>query len=150
MRRKDREMPMGFAYEVADRCQWAVLGLIGPGGPYGVPVSIARVGDSVYFHSAQEGMKTDCIRADSRICLTCVGSTRTDGGNFTVRYESAILTGRAVEVTGEEEKLLGLRAICEKYAPEHMDKFQRTVDRSLPATAVWRADITGATGKRNK
>ena len=40
--------------------------------------------------------------------------------------------------------------ICEKYAPEHMDKFPGTVERSLNGTAVWRVDITEVAGKCNK
>ena len=37
MRRKDREMPKEFAMEVAGRCQYAVLGLIGPEGGSHMP-----------------------------------------------------------------------------------------------------------------
>ena len=151
MRRKDREMPREFAMEVAGRCQYAVLGLIGPEGePYAVPVSIAVNDGSLYFHSALKGTKADCIRKDSRVSVVCVGDTRVVPEKFTTEYESAILKGRAFEVTGEREKMLGLRLICEKYAPGNMDKFEETAVRSLSATAVWRIDVEEATRKSNK
>lgn len=39
MRRKDREMPEAFGWAVADKCEWAVLGLIDADGEvYPVPV----------------------------------------------------------------------------------------------------------------
>ena len=151
MRRKDREEPREFALGVADRCLYAVLGLTGPdGGPYGVPVNIAQDGDRVYFHSAVKGTMTDCMRRDDRVCLTCVGDMRIAGEEYTTKYESAILKGRAIEVTDKDEKVRALRMICEKYAPEHMDKFPGTVERSLNGTAVWRVDITEVAGKCNK
>ncbi len=151
MRRKDREMPWDFALATADKCPWAVLSLTGEDGwPYGVPVSIARDGDRIYFHSAVSGTKTDCMRRDSRVSLTCVGEARAVPEEYTVKYESAVIRGRALEVTDEGEKVRALGLICEKYAPGHMDRFQETVDKSLRGTAVWRVDISEASGKRNK
>ena len=45
MRRKDREMPEAFGWAVADKCEWAVLGLIDADGEvYPVPVTIVREG----------------------------------------------------------------------------------------------------------
>ena len=67
MRRKDREMPEEFAWEVADRCPWMVLSMTGPEGqPYCVPLSMAREGRSFYFHCAREGEKTRCLRANGQ------------------------------------------------------------------------------------
>ena len=63
MRRKDREMPEAFGWAVADKCEWAVLGLIDADGEvYPVPVTIVREGSRVYFHSAQSGEKVECLR----------------------------------------------------------------------------------------
>ena len=73
MRRKDREMPEAFGWAVADKCEWAVLGLIDADGEvYPVPVTIVREGSRVYFHSAQSGEKVACLRRPplgSRCCI---------------------------------------------------------------------------------
>lgn len=67
MRRKDREMPEAFGWAVADKCEWAVLGLIDANGEvYPVPVTIVREGSRVYFHSAQSGEKVECLRRHPR------------------------------------------------------------------------------------
>ena len=56
MRRKERQMPEEFAWEVVDKCEYAFLAMTAEdGSPYGLPVTIARGGRAIYFHSALEG-----------------------------------------------------------------------------------------------
>ena len=69
---------------------------------------------------------------------------------FTTRYTSAILTGTAREVTDEAEKIRALRAICEKYTPENMSRFDAAIAKSLSRTGIWRIDVTDITGKCKK
>lgn len=73
MRRRDREMPKEFALEIIDKCGYAVLSMIDQDAPYAVPISVARDGDTVYFHCAKEGRKTDILRSYPRVCLVFVG-----------------------------------------------------------------------------
>ncbi len=136
MRRKDREMPEAFGWAVADKCEWAVLGLIDADGEvYPVPVTIVREGSRVYFHSAQSGEKVECLRRHPRVSLCCIGDTNRGAfGNFTTEYESAILRGQAAEVTNPEEKQRILRLLCERHTPELMEKFSSEVARSLGHT----------------
>lgn len=44
-------------------------------------------------------------------------------GSFTLQYKSATAIGKAEIVTGCEEKIAGLRAICQRFLPHHMDAF---------------------------
>lgn len=151
MRRKDREMPVEFAWEVADKCEWAVLSLVGPQGePYSVPVTIAVEGSKVYFHSAMKGTKANCMRAHNRVCLVCVGDTRIEPDKFTTKYESAVLKGNAAEVTDEQEKIHALRLICERHTPSNMAGFDSAIEKSLGVTAIWRVDVDEITGKCKK
>jgi len=62
MRRKDREMDQDFACDVIDRSQFGVLACVTPDGkPYAVPLSIARNGNRLFFHSATAGSKVDYL-----------------------------------------------------------------------------------------
>ncbi|MDE6997422.1 MAG: pyridoxamine 5'-phosphate oxidase family protein, partial [Oscillospiraceae bacterium] len=61
MRRKDRERDAAFAWEVFDKAPFGVLSLRDGEGGYGVPISPARIGETVYFHCARTGKKLDCI-----------------------------------------------------------------------------------------
>lgn len=148
MRRKDREMSKEFALGVVDKCEWATAAMIDTeGAPYAVTLSIVRMGDGIYFHSAMSGYKTECLRRDPRVCVTCVGHTRRATDAFTTYYESAVVRGRASEVTDEREKIAALKALCERHTPANMADFDNALRRSLARTAVWRISIEGITGK---
>lgn len=151
MRRKDREMPREFALEVSDKCEYAVLSMVDVSGePYCVPVTIVRIGNSVYFHCAYEGLKIECLKNHNRVCIACVGDTKRALDKFTTEFESAVIRGDAFEVTDEEEKISALRALCQRHTPTNMAAFDDAVQKSLSRTAVWRVDMTQVTGKRKK
>ncbi len=151
MRRVDREMPKDFAYEVIDRSSWATLSLIDPdGNPYGVPISMIREGDALYFHCAKEGLKTASIRQNPKVCVSFVGDTKALASHFTMEYESAIICGTASEITDSEAKTLILRTLSERFASENMARFDTALKESLSHTAIWQIDIQTVSGKRQK
>lgn len=144
-------MPRAFALSIADKCEWAVLGMVDhQGGPYCIPVTIVREGDYVYFHSAQSGLKIDCLREHSQVCLACVGDTFRLPDAFTTEFESAVIRGTAVEVMDETEKIHALRLLCQRHTPANMENFDDAIRRSLSKTAVWRIEMQEVTGKRKK
>ncbi len=151
MRRKDRQMPADFAFSVADKCEYAVLSMIDPAGaPYCVPVTIARDGNAIYFHSAKDGEKINALRANPSVCMACVGDTKRATDKFTTEFESAIIRGEACEVTDDNEKIHALRLICLRHTPSNMANFDAAIQKSLSRTAVWKICITSVTGKRKK
>ena len=151
MRRIDREMDRDFALMVVDKCEYATLAMIDTDGrPYCLPISIARDEDIIYFHSAKEGRKIDALRNDPNVCMSCVGDTLRAKDKFTTEFESAILRGKASEVTEDEEKIHALRLICERHTPTNMHKFDTAIEKSLFRTGVWKIEIADITGKRKK
>ena len=151
MRRKDRERDEKFALEIADKCEYAVMAVSLSGGtPYCVPLSIARDGDNIYFHCAYEGQKADALKANPRVCVSCVGDTRRLTDEFSTEYESAVIFGTAEQVESEKEKIHALRLICERHTPLYMDAFDSAIQRSLKRTAVWKIHIESITGKAKK
>lgn len=153
MRRKDRARGEDFSLELIDRCSHGVMALqTGEDTPYCLPLSFVRVDRALYFHCAHQGRKVELMRAHPKVCLTFVGGDRPaylDKGEYTTFFQSAIVTGTVREVTDEEEKILALRALCQKLTPQAMDgdKFQNAVSRSLSATGVWRVDMEEISGK---
>ena len=112
MRRRDREMPKEFALEIIDKCGYAVLSMIDQDAPYAVPISVARDGDTVYFHCAKEGRKTDILRSYPRVCLVFVGDVRPAFDKFTVRSTISRTMASAtpmVEMTGA---FFAMRCLC--------------------------------------
>ena len=151
MRRKDREMNREFAMSVASTCEYANMAMVAADGmPYIVPLSIAVAEDVVYWHSAQDGKKINVLRDNPRVCISCIGYTRRSEDDFTTEFESAIIFGKASEVTDETVKIKALRLICERHTPKNMAEFDNAIAKSLARTAVWQVTIDEVTGKRKK
>lgn len=151
MRRKDREMDKEFALEMADKCEYAVLSMAEPDlTPYCVPLSIVRDGGFIYFHCAKAGKKSDILKKNPKVCISCVGDTHRMENKFTTEYESAIIFGTAQEVSEDEEKIHALKILCERHTPMNMAEFDEAIKRSLSVTAIWRVSIDEITGKRKK
>lgn len=172
MRRKDREMDRDFGLYVIDQARFAVLTTTDKEGrAYAIPVSPARLGDSIYLHSAPEGHKIENLKFNPAVTMVFVGDTHIPepikpeeydalvasgqvaslvANKFTTEYESAILTGTASFVTDNEEKMKGLRVISEKYTPENMPYFEAAAMSGMSRLVVLRIDIETITAKRKK
>ena len=151
MRRKDREKDELFALEVIKNAPYATLSMVRPDGKaYGVPISPAVADGAVYFHCADEGLKLDCIKSNSCVCLTAVSFALPTPEDYSMDYSSAIVTGSAAIVTDREEKILALREICLRYAPENMAMFDGYIDRYLDKTCIVKITADEITGKARK
>lgn len=126
------------------------------GKAYGLPLSLASDDDTNwYFHCALEGKKFDAIKMHPEVCLSavtkCVPTVGPLDGSYTMQYKSAIAFGKAEIVTDKEEKIQGLRLICQRFLPQHMDAFDENVTRSLERTCVVRITLSEpAVGKRKQ
>ena len=157
MRRADRQMNAAFALEVFDRAPYITVSFTKPDGtPYGVPLSLARTDEATfYFHGAMEGEKLDCIAANPHVALTavtrCTPTVGPKDGIFTLQYKSAMAVGRAELVSDRSEKIEALRAICQRFLPNHMDAFDDAIRQSIERTAVVKITLTEPpTGKRKQ
>lgn len=151
MRRKDRKTDEAAAYAVAEKCGWFVLSVtLANGEPYCVPLSMVRMGNALYFHCAKSGLKTEALRRDARVCVCCVGEVSPVEGELALLYESAIIRGRAEEVTDKAEMTAALRALGERYTPASMPAFPAELKRDLAHAAVWKIEIESISGKSRK
>ena len=126
------------------------------GTAYGVPLSLAATSDDIwYFHCSPEGDKLDAIAAHPEVCLSavtrCSPTIGSKDNSFTLQYRSAIAFGIAETVNDEAEKIEALRAISQRFLPQHMTAFDEAISRSLHRTAVVRITlISPPTGKRKQ
>lgn len=152
MIRKEREITdMGEIFDVLNRCDTVRLGLMNGDCPYVVPVSFGtdRSGGEIviYIHGARQGLKTDCIAANKKVCVEgdIFYKTEPFSKGITARYESVIGTGTISEAD-EEEKPYGLKKILEHYGYADYPLEQC---KSLAHTAVYKITLLNITGKRN-
>lgn len=148
MRRNDRERDSAFAIEVLRDCDYATLATVNPDGtPYCIPISSVLKGEAIYFHCALEGKKLDNIMQNNNVCVCCVRHTKLIPEKFTTEFESAVAVGRCVMVQDDEEKIMALRLVCEKYAASNLDEFDNAIRRSLSKTGIGKIEIISITGK---
>ena len=150
-------MDSQWALEVMRKAPYVTVSFVDSDGhAYGLPLSLASDDDTTwYFHCALEGKKLDAIKAHPDVCLSavtrCTPTVDTVDGSFTLQYKSAIAFGKAELVTDDAEKIHGLRLICQRFLPGHMDAFNQSVARSLGRTAVVRITLSEPpVGKRKQ
>ena len=151
MRRKDRERDESFALRVFDEAPYCTLGLSGKNGHvYTVPLSMVRDGNSLYFHSAMEGRKCGIIKENSNVSVTAVSEFFIDSAAYTVRYKSAYAEACAIEVVDRDEKIIALKLLIERFAPDNTKiNPEKYIDSLLDKMLVYRLDIKSITGKEN-
>lgn len=173
MRRKDREMPSDFGLQVIDKAPYGTLSITDTeGNPYAIPLSMARSGEFLYFHSAKSGTKVDLLQPGTSVCITFVADVHvpdmfSDGELnemlldekktheiarkvFTTQYASAIVFGNVLPVDDENEKRQALQHICEKYTPDKMFLFDAAVQSGIKSTNIYKIVIDRLTAKRKK
>ena len=151
MRRKEKEMPREHAIAVVDECAYSVMATVNSdGSPYCIPLSMAREGEWIYFHSAMEGHKINNIKRDNRVCISCVGHVAVIPGRFSLDFESVVINGKIFEITGKDEKIHALKIISQRYTPKHMPAFDEAIQKSLEVTSVWKIHIDEISGKGKK
>lgn len=151
MRRKDREVTdRNEIFTILSHCDVLRIGFSGNGEyPYIVPVAFGYkiVDDSIiiYYHGAKEGLKTDLLRKNPKVCIeadTCNGYVQKDN-TFTCEYESIIGFGDAETVTGDE-RFEGLDLIM-----EHCGFNAREYNMKVAEiTGVFKVTVHEFTGKR--
>lgn len=151
MRRADRAASHDEALAILDAAPYLVVATAdGDGMPYGVPVSFARTGDTLYFHATNEGgHKTDDFLRDGRVCATAVTDVEAffADGDFSTSYRSAMAFGRVREVEDPLEFKHALVNLCMKYVPDAKSHIGQAMEHEGPHTSVWAIDIDELTGK---
>ena len=172
MRRKDREMTEEFGMGIIDKSKYGIVSMIDGEVAYGIPLSIVRDGNTLYFHSAKEGRKVNVLKECQKVSIAFVGDRKIPenytkeeldeivkdeskavlliSSVFTTEFESAVVTGSTKLVEDKEEKIKAMRLICEKHTPTKMEYFDMAIKAGLSRTNVYSLEIEDITSKRKK
>jgi uncharacterized protein len=126
-------------YAVLDAGKICHLGVIMDGVPAVLPTAYGRVGDTLYVHGSSANRSMHAADG-AQVCVTV---THLDGlvcaravFSHSVNYRSAMVYGTARLVTGDEERLAGLRAVTEQLVPGQWDTVRAPTRKELAKTAV--------------
>jgi nitroimidazol reductase NimA-like FMN-containing flavoprotein (pyridoxamine 5'-phosphate oxidase superfamily) len=96
--------------EVLARVGWGVLGTVGDGQPYGVPVGYALGADCLYVASGPGRKRTNLERAP-RVCLTVCDVAGYD------HWRSVVVEGEALPIEGLAERAAAVAAFVAQRGP---------------------------------
>ena len=149
MRRFRQQLPEADTARILRESTNAVLSLIDTDStPYGVPISYVWDGaDTIYMHSAVSGRKIDCIRHCGKASLCIVAQDCVVPEEFTTYFKSVIADGDIGIVVDEEEAVMGLRMLADKYSPG-LDSTAE-IARGLKHVAVLRLRLNVVRGKES-
>lgn len=121
------------------------VGFVHEGRPFVIPTIHARVGDVLYLHGSPASRMLKTL-ADGVDC--CVTATLLDGlvlarsaFNHSMNFRSAVVLGRAREVTGAEEKLAAFAAVVDHVARGRWADCRRPTVKESRATTILRLAI---------
>ena len=115
------------------------------GFPQIIPMNFVFLNDSVYMHSHIRGEKIENIKRNSKVgfevdrnleFLPSYFSDPEDASLADTLYISVVIKGEALLVENNEEKVLALNGLMEKYQPEGQYKPMNKNMGVLDATAV--------------
>ncbi len=147
MRRKERECsdPTFFTTMLTSSAVMT-LAFQAEDFPYVIPVNFAFLNNALYVHSATEGRKLDCLKANPNVGFSIHELLGIDREKATTLYTCLYGEGRARVILDDEEKQTALAALAEKY----QSRCPRPVpDAMLKKTAILRIDIVSLSGKRH-
>ena len=149
VRRQDRLLEEPAASELLRTGEYGVLSMQAEeGGGYGIPLSYVWDGaECVYVHCAPEGRKLRCLDLCPEVSFCVVGRTQVFPAKFTTAYESVVLSCRAVRNLDADERMLALRLLLEKYAPDDCVTGMRYAEKSFHRTEILRLEVVSVSGK---
>jgi uncharacterized protein len=153
MRRQDRRLTRPEAEEILAHGLYGVLAInAGDDYAYGVPFSYVYQDNRIYLHCALEGKKLTLLRRNNKVSFGVVSGAEPLPHKYSMKYQSAMAFGKAVEVKDNQEKLAALIALVEKYYADqdHIEKGKVKAAESLDKTLVLRIDLDHITGKVRK
>jgi uncharacterized protein len=147
MRRQDRSISQQEAFAVLQKAEYGILSVASPDGqPYGVPLNYCVLDDAIYFHCAGEGKKLDVLSKNNSVSFCAIGESKVLSEQFAMKYESAIISGKAEEVTGNE-KQSALEGIVKKYSSQFLNEGLEYIKANTASAKVYKIVIQSTTGK---
>ncbi|MGY4103022.1 pyridoxamine 5'-phosphate oxidase family protein [Nocardia sp. R16R-3T] len=126
------------------------LGVLLGDSPVVLPTVYGRDGDTLYLHgSTGAGNLRAALTGDISIAVTLVDGIvyARSAMHFSANFRSAVVRGRAVELTDSAERMHALRVIVEHSAPGAWDRVRQPNKKEMAATMVLALDLTEASVK---
>ena len=127
------------------------LGFVVRGQPFVIPTIHARDGDVLYIHGSPGSRMLRNAKEGVDLCVTV---TLLDGlvlarsvYNHSMNYRSAVVLGRAREVTDREEKLRAMHRVVDHVVPGRWADARQPSDGEIKGTTILAMSLDEASAK---
>ncbi len=153
MMKPNRKMSLADAVQLLKDSNYGVLSMSTLDGiPYGVPVNYFYMQDdnAIYFHCFVKGRKLDVIEQNNKVSFVVIGKENIVAEKFVTHYETVLVTGRAIIINNNEEKINKLIQLCEVLTPLSIQRRDEVIKKQLNAVTIVKIEIDEMSGKRNQ
>lgn len=150
MRRDDKEITeQKDLDEIMKKAQVCRLAVSYEAMAYIIPMSFGYANRTVYFHSAQEGLKLMILRENPKACFEVDIDTEVvvseKACDWTMRYQSVVGFGEVAFIEELEDKREAMRIILQQYS----DEVKSFEDSALSGVTLLKLTISSMTGKKS-
>jgi nitroimidazol reductase NimA-like FMN-containing flavoprotein (pyridoxamine 5'-phosphate oxidase superfamily) len=150
MRREDKEITeQNVLDEIMMKAQVCRLAVSYEAMAYIIPMSFGYANRTLYFHSAQEGLKLLVLRENPKACFEVDIDTQVISSekacNWTMRYQSVIGFGEVEFIEDMDGKREGMKIIMQHYT----DEMKQIEDAWLSGVTLFKLKISTMTGKKS-
>jgi uncharacterized protein len=120
--------------------------------PYVVPINFVYTGGKIIFHSHKDGTKMANIAKNPCVCFEVDFGEIVRGEkpcDFSWKYMSVIVQGKAKVIEGSKKRLAALRRISDKYAPGKGQKLTEDDMAKNTQLVLVEIEVDEMTGKRS-
>lgn len=140
-----------FIYNLLDEAMFCHVGFIDDGIPYVIPTIHVRVGRELILHGSPASRMLRILKggADASIAVTILDGLVLARSvfNHSMNYRSAVLFGRATEITDVERKTEAMRVFTDKILPGRWSQARRPNEREFNGTLMLSIPIDAASAK---
>lgn len=150
MQRKDKEVTDQKAIEeIINKAQVCRLSVAYENMSYIVPMNFGYANQTLYFHSAREGLKLSILRENPQACFEMDIDTKIIPNElacrWTMRYQSVIGFGEVEFIDELDAKRAGMQIIMQHYT----DEKAAIEDASLSGVTLFKLKINKMMGKKS-
>lgn len=147
-RNKKQILSREVCEEILGKATSGVLSLLGDDDyPYGVPMSYAVEGNSIYFHCAPVGHKVDALKKHDKASFTVIETDQVVPEEYTTYFRSVIVFGKVRFLEKDEDKRKALMLLAQKYSADFMAGAGKEIEDKLKGVCALEMEMEHVSGK---
>lgn len=140
--------------EILKGGKYAVISMCRDNEPYAVTLSYGydEANNSLYFHTALQGLKLDFIRSNPSVCATVIDDCGYMMDQCSHAYRSVVFWGNMSIIDSLDEKKHGMEVMLNhlENTPDPIRERVLKSDKAYNNITILRLDIMYITGKKGK